>query len=138
LSIVGDGPELGNLKRQAKGLKVKFLGQMEGNKLVQEMKKADLYVMPSRVEGMPIRLLEAWAAKIPVVVTDVGDNAKYIIEEKNGFLSDVNSNSIKDAISRAIRSKNLNSMAESGYKKVLNYSWDKIAEQTLKAYREVL
>src|SRR5581483_5642969 len=104
LTIVGEGEELIELKKQAKGKKIKFTGKLTGGKLSQEFKKADLLIMPSRVEGMPLRLLEAWAAKLPVVATKVGDNEVYLKDGQNGFLADVDAKSINQAIVRASRS----------------------------------
>lgn len=138
LVIIGEGPELQRLKAQAKGLKVRFTGKLEGMKLVKELRKADLYIMPSRVEGMPIRLLEAWASKLPVLATKAGDNEKYIKEGKTGFLSDVNVNGLKMAILKAESSKNLVGISNLVLDEVKNYSWEKVTEKTLRVYDEVL
>ena len=138
LTIVGEGPELVKLKRLAKGEKIKFTGKMEGQKLVNEIKKADLYIMPSRVEGMPIRLLEAWAAKIPMVVSNVGDNSEYVIDNKSGFLAEPDAESLTLSIANAVESKKLVNMAELGYKKVQAFTWSNIADQTLQVYNEVI
>ncbi len=138
LAIVGDGPEIGNLKKQAKGLKVRFTGQLEGMELVKEINKGDLFVMPSLVEGMPIRLLEAWSAKLPVLATRVGDNEVYINDGINGFLCETTTDSIKDNLERVLKNKNLKRIAEQGFKDVQKYAWVNIAKKTSFAYREVL
>lgn len=76
LLLVGDGPEKASLQIQAQALgiggSVVFAGfRPEARKLLALM---DLFVLPSRSEGLSVALLEAMAAGIPVAVTDVGEN----------------------------------------------------------------
>lgn len=135
LTIVGEGPELENLKKQT-GENIEFKGKLEGEKLNLALKKADLFVMPSRLEGMPIRLLESWAAKLPVVVTDVGDNHLFISEGKNGFIADVNEESLVREIKKAM-SSNLVGIADNAFLEVQSYSWHKIANWTNEEYQKL-
>jgi glycosyltransferase involved in cell wall biosynthesis len=70
-TIVGDGPERDSLQRRARQLsldgKVEFVGfQPEPTEFYQS---ADLFVLPSRVEGSSMALLEAMSAGLPVVAT---------------------------------------------------------------------
>lgn len=73
LLLVGDGPLRGSLEAQvaARGLTsvVEFLGQRSD--VFRLIRTADLFVFPSRTEGMPNALLEAMAGGLPVVTTDV-------------------------------------------------------------------
>lgn len=137
LTVVGEGDQLSGLKKRARGQKIKFTGRLEGQELVKEFEKSDLLVMPSRVEGMPLRLLEAWAAKLPVVATRVGDNEIFIKDGQTGFLADVATESIYQGIMRA-QNSNLSLIAENGWRNVQKFTWEKIANQTLKVYQEVL
>lgn len=73
LVVVGEGPERANLERLAARLgiqdSVHFLGFRED---VRELLTAsDVFVMPSLWEGQPLSLLEAMAAGLPVVATDI-------------------------------------------------------------------
>ncbi len=71
--ILGDGPEFKDLKSKCDGLSLKRLiltGQRsDANRLYRAF---DAFVLPSVKEGMPWTVLEAMAAEVPVVATDVG------------------------------------------------------------------
>jgi glycosyltransferase involved in cell wall biosynthesis len=73
LLLVGDGPERKALVQQATELgiagRVHFLGWQP--RVAELLKLADLLLLPSRWEGMPNVLLEAMAARLPVVSTAV-------------------------------------------------------------------
>lgn len=76
LTIVGDGRHRGALESQATtlGLRehVTFLGQLDTAGVRDELRKADLFVLASRTEGLPRVMLEAMAAGLPCVGTTVG------------------------------------------------------------------
>lgn len=85
LVIIGDGAqrqELAVLHNRC-GLNghVKFLGRLD--EVGPWFAVADLYVQPSHREGLPLAMLEAMAAGLPVVVTRVGD-AAHVVETGGG------------------------------------------------------
>ncbi len=84
--IAGDGDEREALeaKRHALGLDdvVSFPGFV--NDASTLLSGADMFVLPSAKEGMPWSLLEAMAARVPCIATDVGANAWMI--GKNGWI----------------------------------------------------
>ncbi|MFH1563678.1 MAG: glycosyltransferase [Nitrospirota bacterium] len=67
----------------------------------------DLFVLPSRREGMPLTLLEAMSAGKPIVATNVGGIPEVVEDKINGFLvpSD-NYDSLADAIIKILQDKN--------------------------------
>jgi glycosyltransferase involved in cell wall biosynthesis len=77
--------EIQNLIRDL-GLSAHF--QFAGNvtDLQQYLAAADLFVLPSRSEGFSNALVEAMAAGLPIVATDVGGNSEAIQTGVNGFL----------------------------------------------------
>lgn len=88
LIIVGGGELEKELKCKAERLsiadKVNFLGARDD---VYEILPAfDIYVLPSISEGFSISLLEACAAALPIVATNVGGNPEIICDGKNGLL----------------------------------------------------
>lgn len=86
--IVGDGPQREELERQCRRLgleqTVLFTGQMENPYPL--LKKADVFVLLSRYEGMPVTIEEAKILGIPVIATAVGGIPEQIREGVNGRL----------------------------------------------------
>jgi glycosyltransferase involved in cell wall biosynthesis len=67
----GEGRERAALERAAAGLPVAFTGFADGPRAL--LARGDLFVLPSRVEALPLVLVEAVSAGLPAVATDVGD-----------------------------------------------------------------
>ena len=86
LRLVGDGPLRADLLALARELDVaaEFLGERDDVEALLE--DADVFVLPSRAEGMSNALLEAMAAGVPTIVTDIPGNADVIRQEENGLL----------------------------------------------------
>ncbi len=88
LLIVGDGTRRASLERLVRdlGLKksVRFLGIRRDVPLI--LRSLDLYVQPSLWEGIPLTLLEAMGAGVPVISTRVGRASEVIQDGENGRL----------------------------------------------------
>lgn len=71
LEIAGQGELRGELEAQARGLPVRFVGLLEGPMSVASfLQGLDVFVMPSRYEGLPNAALEAAACGVAIVATD--------------------------------------------------------------------
>jgi glycosyltransferase involved in cell wall biosynthesis len=77
LLVAGDGPDRPALERRAAGLegRVEFLGDRRDVRRL--LAAADLLVLPSDREGLPMTVLEAMAAGVPVVASAVGGLASF-------------------------------------------------------------
>jgi len=88
LLIAGDGPERPALHALAGelglGPRVRFLGALPDPEHV--LADLDLFALSSDTEQMPLSLLEAMAAGLPAVVTDVGDIAHMLAEPNRRFV----------------------------------------------------
>lgn len=86
--VVGDGPTRAALEVQARELgiagSVRFLGELADVR--PALRAMDLFVLPSREEGMSNAILEAMAAGRPVVATDVGGNGEILDDGRTGVL----------------------------------------------------
>jgi len=88
LAIAGDGPEREKLAVLARDLgiadEVAFLGFRDD--AVRLYAAADMFVLSSITEGMSLSMLEAMAAGLPVVATNVGGNSQVVREGETGLL----------------------------------------------------
>lgn len=110
LLIVGDGELREELENQVvqKQLKssIQFLGTRSD--IPNILSNVDAFVLTSKFEGLPLSLLEAMAAGLPVIATKVGGVPDIINHNRNGIL--VESNDIKgfaEAILKLVNNKNL-------------------------------
>jgi len=90
LVIIGDGPEKQRLTDLASSLgiskRIFFVGFKKKDEVLEYMKASDVLVLPSLVEGQPRVVLEAWAAKLPVVASRRPGLEDLITDRINGWL----------------------------------------------------
>lgn len=91
LTIIGDGEEMTNLKTLAGQINTRseviFLGWVESGKISDYYinENVDLFILTSETEGIPVSIMEALAAGIPILSTNVGGISE-IIDESVGKL----------------------------------------------------
>lgn len=110
LRIAGDGPDRESLEGLAQQLgiadAVHFLGPLAPAGVADELGKADLLVVSSFMEGIPVVLMEAMAAGVPVVATRVGGVPELIRDGVNGLLVDPGSpEALADALEHVARDR---------------------------------
>ena len=66
--------------------RVKFAGLQPTRRVADMLRASDIFVLSSAYEGMPMCILEALGAGIPVVTTDVGEVRKVVQPGKNGYI----------------------------------------------------
>jgi len=90
LVVVGDGPLRSQLESQARELgvsdRVRFVGTVPREQVAGYLRACDVFVLNSTYEGMPHVLLEAMAAGLPVIATQVGGSAEIVEAGRNGLL----------------------------------------------------
>lgn len=90
LTIVGAGPMQQQLQEMATHLgiapQVVFTGEMDHEDLSRKLLESEIFVLPSDSEGMSNSLLEAMAAGLIVIATDIEANRELIRHEENGLL----------------------------------------------------
>ena len=88
LVIAGTGSRRTALESQAARLgiadRIHFLGYRDDAPAL--LRCADVLVLPSRVEGLPLSVLEAMAVGVPVVATDIGGTREAVEQERTGLL----------------------------------------------------
>lgn len=147
LDIIGTGPLLNPLKHLVKTYdlndNVKFYGFIKKfSDLINFYKRASIFVLPSIKEGFGIVILEAMAAKTPVIAVGYENSGvlDLIEDKKNGILIKPNSSSdIAKNIQLLLEDKNYQKkIASSGYIKAKEYSWDNISKKTESFYRKFI
>ncbi|PIS09367.1 hypothetical protein COT75_01675 [Candidatus Beckwithbacteria bacterium CG10_big_fil_rev_8_21_14_0_10_34_10] len=115
-------------------------GGIKHEDLIREYKASHVFVLPSLSEGQPLTLLEAWAAKLPVIVTRVGENPKMVQNGINGYLvKPKDSSGLSKAILRVLKDKNRDILGQKGYNLVKEkYSWQKCAQKTHEIYKQLV
>jgi glycosyltransferase involved in cell wall biosynthesis len=112
LVLVGDGPKRQEIEEEVVklGIKdsVKFLINAPRKEVLQAFKDTDAYVLSTNGEGLSRSILEAMAAKVPVVATDVSGNSGFIKDKENGLLVPLgDERQMAVAIERLLKDKNL-------------------------------
>lgn len=140
--IVGDGEQLPELQRSVKSLNldqtVFFSGPQSG---VEEIiASLDLLVLPSLWEGLSSVIMEAMAAGIPVIATDIPGNRELIIHGENGWLVPPGdpaaiASRIKRSLADRSQSKNL---AANARQDVNNFSIQSVSALHTRIYQELL
>jgi len=143
LLIIGDGPERKKLEKLAKNLgiaeKVKFLGNIPNEKIPEHLVEADIFVRPSRSEGLGTAFLEAMAAGLPLIGTLVGGIPDFLKDQETGlFCEPDNPDGLAEKINRLLTDENLRANLIKNGKELIEkkYSWNTIAEQMRMVYEK--
>jgi glycosyltransferase involved in cell wall biosynthesis len=138
LTIVGDGPRRGWLKERAAqlglGERIAFVGWLEREQLPEVFAEANLFVYPSRHEGMPNALLEAMASGLPAVATQIAGNEELVVEGETGRLVPVeDAQSLRAALAGMLEDgEKRKRMGAAGRLRVeRDYGWQRVAEDYL-------
>ena len=86
LLVLGTGPDETALREHAEKLnvseRIQFLGQKSHEELPRYLNASDIFIRPSRSEGMGNSFVEAMAAGLPVIATQEGGLSDFIFDEK--------------------------------------------------------
>ena len=145
IAFIWVGPDEGKaeeVKQLIKGHKnMKYLGPIQGKKNIAEMyQAADIYVLPSYREGLPLTLFEAMASGLPIIASPVNGVPYEMKSPDNGFFSDYgNIQQLEEKILSLIDNKNLrNKIAKNNFKKAKKYDWVNIYKKYLDEYKKLL
>ncbi len=134
--IFGVGPEEEYLRALAERLGVKervlFKGQISHDVMPKYLKACNIFIRPSRSEGMGNSFVEAMAAELPVIATPVGGITDFLIDGETGWFAAVdNPSSIVNAYERIYSSVENTSAVITKAKKVAldRYNWNLIAKR---------
>ena len=140
--ICGEGPELDNLKEQAKNLNIEkqvmFLGYR--NDIKELLKISDIFLFTSKQEGLPRSLMEAMAIGLPCVVSKIRGNVDLIENDKGGYLCALNNTAeFVERINKILDNPDmLEDMRKYNKEIIKKYDVKVVKEEIKNIYKEVL
>ena len=136
LFLVGTGREENELKEYAKRIKadVTLHGAVSNEKVPEMLSCGNVFALTSIHEGLPTAVIEAMAAGLPVVSTNVGDVSKLVVDGKTGYI--VDEDNIVQKL--GILMKNPYRYKNDCLNKSREYSWDKIGDKIKDIYDMLL
>lgn len=145
LDIFGDGPLKKRLQKQANysgiGDRVSFLGRIENNQILKkyEKNKYDILIHPSKIEGIPVAVMEAMANGIAVASTISGATGELVNDNNCYILKDDLSN-IEIILSSFLKSggrgKKINAIKKIKYSFDIQKTGEKFFKKILYAQKE--
>ena len=138
LNLLGDGELLEQTQALAKTLglsdSVDFLGSQSN--VYPYLQNSDLFLLPSRYEGMPMTLIEAMGTGLPIVASKVGGVPDMLEDGKSAILTDCNPEKVAQAACRILEDealrKTLGRAAKAGSE---TFSAAHMAESYVRVYR---
>jgi glycosyltransferase involved in cell wall biosynthesis len=90
MTVVGDGRARARLEARATALglseSVRFPGYLIEAEVAECLASADMLVLPSFAEGLPVVLMEALAARIPVIATQIAGVPELVVDGVSGLI----------------------------------------------------
>jgi glycosyltransferase involved in cell wall biosynthesis len=142
LKIGGSGPQKQELEILINKLDIKNNVELEGfipdNKKNEFYNSLDLFVFPSLYEGFGLPVLEAMSCKVPVLTSNVSSMPELL--DGTGYLFENNNlESLINKLQLIINNKrDLNNIANNGYLRSLNFTWEKSIKEHKKIYEKVI
>jgi glycosyltransferase involved in cell wall biosynthesis len=142
LSFVGDGPTMSHAQAEVEKLRLENRIQFLGHRpdVTGILASADVFVLASHYEGLPISILEAMRAGLPVVASNAGGVPECVQHGKSGFLVPrCDSGALRGALSRLIESRQLRSSMGTAGRKLYEdrFTARPMVEETVKVYEAV-
>lgn len=144
LLMAGSGPEAENLKKLAEDMGLQFAVEFTGRIAAEDMPalyaRAGIALNPSRVDNMPNSVLEALAAGVPVVSTNVGGVPFIVEHEKNALLVPPGDEvAMASAMLRIFQDAALaERLTAEGRKTAESCAWPSVRDTLFQVYRDAL
>lgn len=113
-----------------------FAGQLKGSNLAEIIRGAGLFVLPSKLEGLPLAMLEAMQEGVPIVASNIPVHQQLVCEQRGLMFQVEKLDSCISTLDWAIHHpEEMTVMAKNAQKYVqTHYNWDDISAETLKVY----
>ncbi len=138
LTILGDGPLKNELENYVEDKGLSDIIHLEGNvaNVEEYFSKSDIFVLSSSYEGLPLVILEAMAAKLPIVSTDVG-GIKDIVTNNGLLVESENTDALVNVLEKVIEDKDLREeLGNNSFENVQVFDSSIIADQYVQLYNK--
>jgi glycosyltransferase involved in cell wall biosynthesis len=140
LMIVGEGQEKKSLEEMVIKLHLEkvvfFKGRIPNEDIPKFLVQGYVFVLPSLSEGFPNVILEAMAAGLPIITTDIDGLSEIITNEENGYLVEPkNSHQLADKLLKILKNPiQRKIISDNNIEKASKYSWKNVVEHLEDAY----
>ncbi|MCF0134807.1 MAG: glycosyltransferase [Lachnospiraceae bacterium] len=141
LHFYGEGADKEELMREVRdrSLDKNIIFEGLNTGLFSELCKGDIFVLPSQYEGMPMSLIEAMAAGLPCIATNVGGARDVMEEGVSGLLCDPEEESFANRLRVLIQDETLRKkLGENAIIRASRFSDDSMAQSYINLYNSVL
>lgn len=141
LTIVGDGEDRAKLEKfvsENRLQNIVFRGALFGDDLIEAYKNADVFVLPSDKEGMPLVALEAMATGLPIVGSDVLGITE-LIDGTGVLVKNPSPETFAETINDLAENPDrLDNLSKKSVEKARSFSWQKLVRRLEKLYEDIL
>lgn len=114
--------------------------ELPNTHLIRLLKAADVFVFPTLMEGMPLAVVEAMAAGLPIATTDAAGVRDVVEHERTGLISPAKDvGGMARNVERLVSDRSLRRrLGENALREAARYRWGDVAQAYIEVYREVL
>ena len=142
LVFIGDGRFKPELEQKARKLgiaqKVRFLGKLPGGRTIyDELDKTDLYILPSRQEGLPRSVIEAMGRGLPCIGSTAGGTPELL--DMSDMVAPGDTVALAAEVESVIKNPSrLEEMARRNLKTARKYSADELNRRRIEFYKRIM
>jgi glycosyltransferase involved in cell wall biosynthesis len=141
LKLIGGGALFDEIQNYTAELGLESAVEFTGiiDKVYEQMHDADVFLLPSKFEGMPITLIEAMGTRLPIVASNVGGIPDMFCNEENALIIEPNKEEICSAIRRLYESEDLRKkLGENAGVRAKAFSSEEMADRYITLYENLI
>jgi len=139
----GEAAMVDRLRKEVQALGhafVRYEGPVFGDAKAEALRNGHLFVLPSRFEGMPMAVLEAWSYGLPCIVTPQTNMAEWVVPHDAGWVAEPHPAALAETMLAAVRTYRND---RDGYRNrsarlAERFDWRRIAASAIAQYRGLL
>lgn len=144
VGVIGSGRDELKLKAMIKKLQLKDNFHFYGKIIIEEeifriMKESKIFVLPSKLEGFSLAVLEAYACGLPVITSNSKHNQNRHLAKEDSLVFEHTKESCAETIRRLLRNKKLiKKIQNTELKKIKKYDWEVLGKEVEDYYSKVI